>query len=393
MTSAVPVVTDIAYQDLLDDPYPIFRRLRELAPAVYVEPAKLTLVTRFDDIMRIERDPATYSADNPASLVNRVMGPTFMRKDGAEHANGRKAIEPSFRPATIKEYWAPQFTAIAQELIDDLAAAGEADLFAALAAPMASLSLMAMIGFRAMPWQSLAEWSQALIDGAGNYAADAETERKAMQASADVDAAIDAVLDDHRNQPNPSILSSMVNADPPMPIEGIRANIKVIIGGGLNEPRDAILTLVLGLLENPAQKDNVLDRPELWPAALEEAVRWISPIGMYPRRVARDVELSGTALPEGHQIGLCVGAANRDGRRFFEPDRFDVARPKQSHLAFGAGPHFCAGTWVSRLTVGKIVVPMLFERLRDLRLRAEAPPVVRGWVFRGPVSLPVRWDA
>ncbi|MGY4258524.1 cytochrome P450 [Bradyrhizobium sp. USDA 4516] len=392
MTSAVPVVTDIAYQDLLD-PYPIFRRLREIAPAVFVAPAKLTLVTRFDDIMRIERDPATYSADNPPSLVNKVMGPTFMRKDGAEHAIGRKAIEPSFRPATIKEHWAPQFTAIAEKLIDDLLATEEADLFSALAAPMASLSLMAMIGFRKMPWQTLAEWSQALIDGAGNYAADAEIERKAMQASAEVDAAIDAVLDDHRRQPNPSVLSSMINADPPMPIEGIRANIKVIIGGGLNEPRDAILTLVLGLLENPPQKNSVLAKPDLWPAALEEAVRWISPIGMYPRRVTRDVDLSGTTLPQDLQIGLCVGAANRDGSRFVEPDRFDVTRPKQSHLAFGAGPHFCAGTWVSRLTVGKIVAPMLFARLRNLRLRAEAPPVVRGWVFRGPVTLPVRWDA
>jgi len=392
MTSSVPVVTDIAYQDLLNDPYPTFRRLRELAPAVYVEPAKLTLVTRFDDIVRIERDPATYSADNPTSLVNKVMGPTFMRKDGAEHAIGRKAIEPSFRPATIKEHWAPEFTAIANTLIDDLAAADEADLFTALAAPMASLSLMAMIGFRPMPWQTLADWSQALIDGAGNYAADTEIERKAMQASADVDAAIDAVRDDHRSRPNPSILSSMINADPPMPIEGIRANIKVIIGGGLNEPRDAILTLVLGLLQNPTQKDVVLAKPELWPAALEEAVRWISPIGMYPRRVTRDVDLSGTMLPEGLQIGLCVGAANRDGGRFAEPDRFDVTRPKQSHLAFGAGPHFCAGTWVSRLTVGKIVAPMLFDRLRHLRLCEEAPPIVRGWVFRGPVTLPVRWD-
>ncbi|MFQ3459240.1 cytochrome P450 [Bradyrhizobium sp. UFLA01-814] len=393
MASGVPVVTDIAYQDLLDDPYPIFRRLRELAPAVFVAPAKLTLVTRFDDITRIERDPVTYSADNPASLVNKVMGPTFMRKDGAEHAIGRRAIEPSFRPATIKEHWAPQSTAIAEKLIDDLLATEEADLFSALAAPMASLSLMTMIGFRAMPWRTLAEWSQALIDGAGNYAADAEIERKAMQASADVDAAIDAVVDNHRRQPNPSILSSMVNADPPMPIEAIRANIKVIIGGGLNEPRDAILTLVLGLLENPAQKNSVLAKPELWPAALEEAVRWISPIGMYPRRVTRDVELSGITLPQDLQIGLCVGAANRDGSRFAEPDRFDVTRPRQSHLAFGAGPHFCAGTWVSRLTVGKIVAPMLFARLRNLRLRAEAPPVVRGWVFRGPVTLPVRWDA
>jgi len=393
MTSTVPVVTDISYQDLLDDPYPIFRRLRETAPAVFVETAKLTLVTRFDDITKIERDPAAYSADNPTSLVNKVMGPTFMRKDGAEHTIGRKAIEPSFRPATIKEHWAPRFIAICQRLSDALADAGAADLFGALAAPMASLSLMEMIGFEPMPWQTLAAWSQALIDGAGNYAGDAEIERTAMQAGAAVDAAIEAVLDHHRSHPNPSILSSMVNADPPMSIEAIRANIKVIIGGGLNEPRDAILTLVLGLLQNPAQKRIVLARPELWPAALEEAVRWISPIGMYPRRVTRSVDLSGVTLPQDLQIGLCVGAANRDGKRFADPDSFDISRPKQSHLAFGAGPHFCAGTWVSRLTVGKIVGPMLFERLRNLRLRDDAPPIVRGWVFRGPVSLPVKWDA
>jgi cytochrome P450 len=393
MTSTVPVVSDIAYQDLLDDPYPIFRRLRETAPAVFVEAVRLTLVTRFDDITRIERDPATYSADNPTSLVNKVMGPTFMRKDGAEHAIGRKAIEPSFRPATIKEHWAPKFTAICERLIESLVEAGEADLFTELAAPMASLTLMEMIGFEAMPWQQLAEWSQSLIDGAGNYAADAATKRKAMQAGAEIDAAVDAVLDHHRGNPNPSILSSMVNADPPMAIESIRANIKVIIGGGLNEPRDAILTLVLGLLQNPAQRQAVLAKPELWPAALEEAVRWISPIGMYPRRVTRSVDLSGVTLPADLQIGLCVGAANRDGKRFPDPDSFDVFRSKQSHLAFGAGPHFCAGTWVSRLTVGKIVGPMLFERLRNLRLRGDVLPVLRGWVFRGPVSLPVRWGA
>jgi cytochrome P450 len=393
MTSAAPVISDVAYKDLLDDPYPIFKRIRDTAPAVFVPAANLTLVTRFDDIARIERDPATYSSVNPASLVNKVMGPTFMRKDGAEHTAGRKAVEPAFRPGTIKEHWVPRFAEICERLINSLCEAGEADLFPALAAPMASLSLMEMIGFKEMPWQTLALWSQSLIDGAGNYAADAEIERRAMEAGAGIDAAIEAVLEHHRAHRNASILSAMVHADPPMPIDEIRANIKVIIGGGLNEPRDAILTLTLGLLANPAQKESVLAKPELWPTAFEEAVRWISPIGMYPRRVARDAELSGVALAEGVQIGLCVGAANRDDRRFADPDRFDIFRPKQSHLAFGAGPHFCAGTWVSRQTVGRIVVPMLFERLGNLRLCEDAPPLIRGWVFRGPVSLPVRWDA
>lgn len=393
MTNAAPVITEISYQELLDDPYPTFRRVRDMASAVFVAAANLTLVTRFDDIMKIERDPATYSSDNPASLVNKVMGPTFMRKDGTEHATGRRAIEPSFRPGTIKEHWAPKFAEICERLINSLHEEGETDLFPALAAPMASLSLMEMIGFKEMPWETLALWSQSLIDGAGNYARNAEIERKAIEAGAGIDAAIETVLDHHRALPNPSILSSMARADPPMPIEEIRANIKVIIGGGLNEPRDAILTLTLGLLANKAQRERVIAQPELWPNAFEEAVRWISPIGMYPRRVARETDLSGVTLPEGLQIGLCVGAANRDDRRFIDPDTFDIFRPRQSHLAFGAGAHFCAGTWVSRQTVGKIVVPMLFERFRNLRLREDAPPLIRGWVFRGPVSLPVRWDA
>jgi cytochrome P450 len=392
VANAVPVVDDIGYEDLLVDPYPSFSRIRDTAPAVFVKAANLIVVTRFEDIAKIERDPVTYSADNPASLVNKVMGPTFMRKDGAEHAVGRKAIEPSFRSGTIKEHWAPLFTDICKELIDSFVDAGEADLFPALAAPMASLSLMRMLGFEDVSWQILAQWSQSLIDGAGNYARDAEIDRKAMAASRGVDEAIEAVLDYHRAHPNPSILSSMVHADHSMPIEEIRANIKVIIGGGLNEPRDAILTLALGLLGDPVQRDAVLAKPELWPAALEEAVRWISPIGMYPRRTTRPTDLSGVALAEGTQIGLCIGAANRDERRFAEPDLFDISRPKQSHLGFGAGPHFCAGAWVSRHLVGKIAVPMLFDRLPNLRLRKDDAPVIRGWVFRGPVSMPVRWD-
>ena len=185
----------------------------------------------------------------------------------------------------------------------------------------------------------------------------------------------------------------MINADPPMPLDGIRANIKVIIGGGLNEPRDAILTLVLGLLENPAQKDNVLARPELWPAALEEAVRWISPIGMSPRRIAKPWSIRDVAFETDERAFLMFGSANRDEAHFARADEFDVRRDTSKSVAFGAGPHFCAGAFASRAMIGKIVAPMLFERLRNLRLREDAPPVVRGWVFRGPVSLPVRWDA
>jgi cytochrome P450 len=138
MALAVPVVSDIAFSDLLADPYPIYKRLRDLASAVYVDAARLALVTRFDDIITIERDSGTFASSNPGSLVNKVMGHTMMRKDGEAHAMERRAIEVSFRPGTIKNHWGAQFEAISDRLISEIESRGEADLFDALAAPMAS---------------------------------------------------------------------------------------------------------------------------------------------------------------------------------------------------------------------------------------------------------------
>lgn len=391
-TDTIPVIADISFADLLADPYPAFRRARDLAPVVRLDAANILLATRFDDIMAIERDPDTYSSENPQSLVNRVMGHTMMRKDGPAHAIERKAVDPALRPGAVKTCWGPRFEAMFDEIMRSFERDGEADLFTAIAEPMAGQALAEVLGFMGVSWQDMARWSQAMIDGAGNYSNDLDIARLAMQAAREVEDAVDRVLPYHRDNPNSSVLSSMLHAEQPHGVEQIYANIKVAIGGGVNEPRDSILTMVLGLLENPDQLERVKADPNLWPAAFEEAVRWISPIGMYPRRIARDTVLSGLTLREGQQIGLCVGAANRDPTRFADPDRFDVFREKKSHLAFGAGSHFCAGTWVARHMVGRLVVPGLFQRLPNLRLKDRDAVRIRGWVFRGPTTLPVLWD-
>jgi cytochrome P450 len=390
MASPVPVIDDVSFDDLMNDPYPIYARARKMGSVVRVTAANIALVTRFDDIVEIERDPETYSSVNPASLVNKVMGHTLMRKDGADHADERKAMEPALRPGTATRCWAPKFEAICDELIEAIRPDGEADLFDAFAAPMAARGLDALLGFGGVDWRRLAHWSQSLMDGAGNYSGDPAIAREAAQSAREIEETIARMLPQHRAAPNDSVLSAMVRAG--QSIEQIHANIKVAVGGGLNEPRDAILTLVLGLLESPDQLAAVKADPALWGPAFEEAVRWISPIGMYPRRVARPVTLGGADLEQDQQIGLCVAAANHDPARFADPARFDILRPKQSHLAFGAGAHFCAGTWVARVMVSKLAVPRLFERLPNLRIVDPAGVRIRGWVFRGPTALPVAWD-
>jgi cytochrome P450 len=167
--------------------------------------------------------------------------------------------------------------------------------------------------------------------------------------------------------------------------------VKVIIGGGLNEPRDAIATAAYALLSNPRQRAAVEADPALWRDVFEETVRWVAPIGMYPRQTTREVELGGVRLPKGAKLGVILASANRDESVFENPASFDIHRTKKPHVAFGGGPHFCLGAWAARIQVGEVALPALFARLKKLRLTRNVE--FGGWVLRGPLSLPCAWDA
>jgi cytochrome P450 len=187
------------------------------------------------------------------------------------------------------------------------------------------------------------------------------------------------------------VISAMLHADDPLTESQIAGNAKVIIGGGLNEPRDAILVAGYALLTHPEQRQAVAADPTLWKRVFEESVRWISPIGMYPRQVREMCELGGITLQPGDRIGVVVASANRDESVYSRPEVFDLRRETTQHLAFGGGAHFCAGTWIARSSVGQIALPALFSRLNGLALDPDQPVRFGGWVFRGPLNLPVRW--
>nr|WP_275586583.1 cytochrome P450 [Geodermatophilus normandii] len=171
----------------------------------------------------------------------------------------------------------------------------------------------------------------------------------------------------------------------------IRTNVKIFIGGGVNEPRDVLAVAAYALLSHPDQLTDVLGGTTPWKAVFEEAVRWVSPIGMYPRQVTEDVELGGVALHAGDRLGVVIASANRDERIFDRPDEFDTRREVKPHLAFGGGPHFCLGTWVARASIGEVGLPTLFDRLPGLTLTDADAVRLHGWVFRGPLSVPVTW--
>lgn len=391
MTVQMPRIDDVTFAEIWDDPFPLYARMRRDCPVAWVSAARIHLVTRFDDIHTVERDCETFPAYDPNSLQIRAMGRTMMRRDGEDHLSIRRIVEPAFHPKTVRDHWTPEFQRICDGLIDGIRADGSGDLFSAFAAPLASKCLAAITGLTDTGWEDLAWWSQALMDGVGNYSDDADIWARNETAFAAIDAAIDARIPVLRAMPDQSMLSLLVAAE--APLDMIRANLKVVIGGGLNEPRDAVCTALHGLLSNPDQFAQVRADLSLCARVFEEAVRWCAPIGMYPRRVAREVELGGATLHPGDIIGLSVASACHDESRFENGGRFDINRPKVSHLAFGAGPHFCLGTWAARKMVGEIALPALIDRLPGLRADPDTPARFGGWVFRGPLTLPVLWDA
>jgi cytochrome P450 len=382
----------ITIAQLNANPYPIYRALRDEG-VVWIETLGRWMVTRWDDVGQVETARADFSANETNSNLTRVIGHQMLRSDGAAHKRLRSAAQDPLRPAAI-EARQESFQRIAEELLDELVEQGEGDLVAGFAVPFAALCLAEIIGLRDATAHDVETWSQAIMAGSSNYADDREVWALADAAMADIDTAIDHALED--GGPPGSIIQAMASSDGagrPLTLEEIRANVKVIIGGGFNEPRDAVGTAVWGLLTHPDQLAAVQTDPALWGPVVDEALRWVAPIGVAPREVLRPIRLADTDLEPGARVMVNFASANRDERHWDRPDEFDIFRPKSRNVAFGLGHHFCLGVWMSRSQVGAVALPTLLRRLPGLRLDLDRPPTVRGWVFRGPVDLWLRWDA
>jgi len=232
-------------------------------------------------------------------------------------------------------------------------------------------------------------WSQAMINGIANYGGDPAIEAHCHAATSGIDAAIDDMLPVMRKNPDQSLLGVLLAAD--MPMESVRANIKLAISGGQNEPRKAIAGTVWALLTHPDQLDLVRKGEVSWMQAFEEYARWISPIGMSPRRIAKPWTIRDVSFETNERVFLMFGSANRDERHFERADEFDVRRDVSKSVAFGAGPHFCAGAWASRAMIADVALPTLFARVKRLEIADDEPVRIGGWAFRGLLNLPVRW--
>ena len=382
---------DIDVQAFWADPYPDLARMRREAPIAFVPQLGSTVFTRRDDIFTQEKRIDVFSSHQPNGLMNLLMGHNMMRKDGDAHMSERAQMFPSVSPRVVRETWLKKFQAHADRVLDNLAPKGEADLVKAFALPLSAECLKDITGLTNMRYQDMDAWSQAMIDGIANYSGNKEIEARCHAATAGIDAAIDDMIPVVSRHPNTSILSVLLASR--QNIDSIRANIKLAISGGQNEPRDAISGTTWALLIHPVQLQLVRDGKAKWIDVFEEYTRWIAPIGMSPRRVAKPCTYGGVNFEPEDRVFFMFGSANRDEACFDAPERFDVTRDTSKSIAFGAGPHYCAGAFASRAMVADVALPSLFSRLKNLRLDERAPVRIVGWAFRGLLNLGVAWDA
>jgi hypothetical protein len=374
-----------------DDPYPALAKLRREAPIAFVPQLGSTLFTKRDDIFVYEKQIDVFSSHQPEGLMNRLMGHNMMRKDGEAHMAERRTIFPSISPRTVKEHWTAQFQAHADRILDALELSDDLDFCRDFALPFSAECLKSITGLTNMRFQDMNAWSQAMIDGVANYIGDPAVEARCHEATAGIDATIDERIPQLRGKDDLSLLGVMMAAG--MPMESVRANIKLAISGGQNEPRDAVAGCVWALLTHPEQLKLAQSGQVPWLNVFEEYARWISPIGMSPRRIAKPFAVGDVALSPEDRIFFMFGSANRDETHFDRADMFDITRDVSKSIAFGAGPHFCAGAWASRAMVADVALPTIFARLRGLRMREGEPVRIGGWAFRGLLNLPVTWDA
>jgi cytochrome P450 len=386
-----PVNDEVTIDDLTLDPYSFYHQARERTPIVTVKSLGRTLLTKAADTKYVKDNWELFSSNDPNTPMQRAFqAHTLMRKDGDLHARERNAMTAAFSQRNIRQIWVPLYERIAEDYIARLPRGETVDLFDELAAPVAARCLAHLIGLEHASDADLCRWSQTLIDGAGNFGWRDAPFVATDTANEEINACIQKTVDAHGTDTAPHAIAAMLNSDDPVGIEVIRSNIKIVIGGGINEPRDAMLTAIYGLLSNPDQKEAALENASLWQNAFEESVRWVAPIQVSSRRATEDTEIRGMVIRKDDVLMTIQASANHDEEIYTNGHLYDIHRPKAPHQSFGNGPHFCLGTHIARRTVADIILPKLFDRFPDMELIPSDPARFRGFGFRGPVNLPVK---
>jgi len=384
------------------DPYPKLHELARRSPvhtgpidlgegADLADPTKPAPVTvfGFDEVVQVLRDHETYSSVVYADVMGTVMGRTILEMDEPEHRTIRSLVAGSFRSKMLERWEEELVAVVVNELVDAFIGRGRADLVREVTFNFPVQVIARILGLPRSDYPRFQRWALELTSVAANW-------ERGMAASAALRDYFADVMADRRATPGDDLISDLVRAE----VEGqhlsdeeIYSFLRLLLPAGVETTYRATGSLLFALLEDRRQFDALYADRSLYPQAFEEVVRWEPPVTVILRRTTRDTVLAGVPIEEGADVALLIGAANRDERKYTDPDRFDMFRQQRQHVGFGFGVHVCLGMHLARME-SRIAINTLFDRLGPFTLDPEAdPPHIEGLAFRSPLSLPVVFRA
>lgn len=380
------------------NPFPLYARARRECPVLVHEDFPVVSVFRYADVQAILKDPATWSNEFqlPEGL-REELPPSMLGSDPPSHTRLRALVSQAFTPRMIKRL-EPRVEAIAEELVGAAVARRRVDLVEALTYPLPVVVIAEIIGIPAEDREALKRWSDALVANLGlGFFVPMDEARFARQRRLinEMRDYFVPLVAERRAAPRDDLLSGLVAAE----LEGSRLSfdemlqmlILILVAG--NETTTTLIgNAVLTLLEHPEALALLRARPELVPDAVEEVLRYSSPIQMDPRRATRAVTLGEVPIAPGQVVLSWLGSANRDEAVFARPEVFDPTRQDNRHLAFGFGPHYCLGASLAGLEA-TVALRVLLARTRDFRRQdAEPLPLHASYVFNGVTRLPIELE-
>jgi cytochrome P450 len=384
------------------DPYPRMHELRRQCPvhlgevdlgepemyeSTLMDPSKPPPVTvfGFDEVVEVLRDNETYSSSVYEGVMGTVMGRTILQMDEPDHRASRALVAPPFRSKMLERWESDLVSVIVNDLIDSFIDRGRADLVREVTFNYPVQVIARILGLPRADYQTFQRWAIELTSTAANW-------ERGMKASSDLRDYFAAVMAERRTSPGDDLISDIVRVEVDgerLTDEEIYSFLRLLLPAGVETTYRATGNLLLALLNDRTQFDALYQDRSLYAQAFEEAVRWEGPVTVILRRAARDTELAGVPIAAGADIALLLGAANRDERKYDEPDRYNMFREVRQHVGFGFGVHVCLGMHLARME-SRVAINTLFDRLGPFKLDPEAePPHIEGLAFRSPLSLPV----
>ena len=402
MSTGMPIVDGMAFDTMaqfsavagdLRDPYPELADKRRDKPveattyASFIEGLEQTtyVVHRYEDVVAVLRDNVTYSSSAIRALMAPVMGDyVLVGMDEPEHKRLRALVSVAFRQRSLAA-WEPYAQSVVDGYLDQVVERGSAELVRELTFPYPIQVIAKILGVPPEDTGRFHEWAWWII----NVAADPD---KGIAASEAMKAYLAEVLDARRAAPGDDVISDLVQAEldgEQLGDEEIFSFIRLLLPAGAETTYRATGNFLFGLLTHPDQLAALRDDRSLMTQAVEESIRWESPLLITSRDSTVESEVAGTVIPAGCQVVAHVGSANHDDARWEDPEVFDIFREQKPHAAFGFGPHMCLGMHLARMEM-RVAVGAVLDRLDDVRLAPDAEDVhIHGERFRSPTSLPV----